>query len=298
MSPKTAGKKRIIWAVLTVMLCVTVFAVFFLKSENSFFNLPESDSSGVDFVKIIDVGQGDSILIRSNGLSALIDTGTEESTAELNTALYESGVEKIDVLMLSHLHSDHTGGVSGIFDGFKVENVILPELSTHSEGIYAAQLAINEVTRAGGGVYSAVQGMNFLLGDFEITVLASYGNMSDENDRSLIFMAELDGRKFLFTGDAEKKTERKLMEENIILDCDVLKVGHHGSNTSSGKDFLNAASPEYAAISVGAGNTYGHPHSQVIKAIENCGAEILRTDKRGDITFFVEKGKISIETEK
>lgn len=298
MSRRTAGKKRITAAILTVVLCITVFVAFFLKTENSFFSLPATRAEGEDYVKIIDVGQGDSILIQSNGYTALLDTGPEESANDLTAALYGSNVDKIDVLILSHLHSDHTGGVSGVFDSFKVENVILPELSTYSEGIYSAQLAINQVTGAGGGVYSAVQGMNFLLGDFEITVLASYGTMADENNRSLIIMAELDGKKFLFTGDAERKTERKLIEEKINLDCDVLKVGHHGSNTSSCQDFIKATTPELAAISVGKGNMYGHPHSEPLKALESVNAQIFRTDKVGDITFFVESGKIRVETER
>lgn len=298
MRRKTAGKKELTVAILTVMLCVTVFAILFVKSENSFFKLPEAYTSGEDFVKFIDVGQGDCILIHSNGLSALIDTGTDESAADINKVLYNCGIKKIDVLLLSHLHIDHTGGVAGIFEEFKVENLILPELSTYSEGIHSAQLAINEITKAGGGVYSAVQGMNFMLGDFEITILASYGKMLDENDRSLVIMAKIDKKKFLFMGDAERKTERKLIEENINLDCDVLKVGHHGSNTSSGKNFLKAVMPKYAVISVGKGNSYGHPHSEPLSGLKNIGAEILRTDKCGDITFYVQNGRIRLETEK
>lgn len=299
MTRKTAGKNRIAIAVLTAILCIAVFVVFLFKFEGSFFKLPNSsEKSGEDYVKILDIGQGDSILLYSNDYSALLDTGTEDGANDLSAALYGSGIEKIDVLILSHLHSDHTGGVSRVFEDFTVDNLILPELSTYSEGIYSAQLAINEVTKQGGGVYSAVQGMNFELGDFEITVLASYGAMLDENNRSLIIMAEIDGRKFLLTGDAEEKAEKALLKESINIDCDVLKVGHHGSNTSSCNEFLDAASPQYAAISVGKDNSYGHPHKETVKALKACGAEILRTDQSGDITFYIENGVIKPETER
>lgn len=298
MRRKTAGKKRIITAVLTAMLCIAVFVIFLFQSNNSLFHLPPSDSTGKDYVKIIDVGQGDSILICSNGYTALLDTGPAENANDLIEALYKSGIGKIDVLMLSHLHIDHTGGVSRIFETFSVENLILPELSTHSDGIYSAQLAINEVTKAGGGVYSAVQGMNFSLGDFEITILASYGKMEDENNRSLIIMAEIENKKFLFTGDAESQVEKELLKENINVNCDVLKSGHHGSSTSNSKAFLDAATPNYVAISAGKNNMYGHPHKEILEEFKKRGIKVFRTDKNGDITFYVEKGKITPEIEK
>ena len=111
-------------------------------------------------------------------------------------------------------------------------------------------------------------------------------------------MAELDGIKFLFTGDAEAKTEKALIEDGLNIDCDVLKVGHHGSSTSSSKEFLDKATPDYAAISVGKNNMYSHPSESVIDALEERGTRILRTDTDGDITFYVENGKIRTETEK
>lgn len=299
MTRKTAGKNRIVTAVLTAILCIAVFVIFLFESNHSLFNLSVSkNATGEDYVKIIDVGQGDSILIQSDGYSALLDTGPAEGANALSEALYKSGISKIDVLMLSHLHIDHTGGVSRIFEDFSVKNLILPELSTYSEGIYSAQLAINEVTKSGGGVYSAVQGMNFMLGDFEITILASYGKMDDENNRSLIIMAEIDDKKFLFTGDAETKVEKELLKESINVDCDVLKSGHHGSSTSNSKAFLDAATPNYVAISAGKNNMYGHPHKEILAEFKKRGAEVFRTDKNGDITFYIEKGKIIPETEK
>ena len=122
--------------------------------------------------------------------------------------------------------------------------------------------------------------------------------MTEENNQSVIVMAELDGIKFLFTGDAEAKAEQALLDEGINIDCDVLKVGHHGSSSSSSQSFLAAATPEYAAISVGENNIYSHPSSSVVSALEDCGAQILRTDTDGDITFYIENGEIRTETEK
>lgn len=284
--------------ILTVILCVTVFVLCLLFFENSLFRLNASSADGEDFVKFIDVGQGDSILIHSNGYSALIDTGPVESSVELSRSLRESNIEAVDVLILSHLHLDHSGGVPQIFEDFNVENIILPELSSFSDGIYSAELAINEVTRSKGKVYKASEGMNFELGDFDITVVDVYPNFVNENNQSVIIKAEIDGKIFLFTGDAEKETENKLVAKNKDINCDVLKVAHHGSNTSTTKDFLEKCSPDFGVISVGKDNTYNHPHRSTLEQLKNANVEIYRTDKQGDITFYIKDGNFDIKTEK
>lgn len=283
---------------ITAILCVAVFLLFALNAEVGFTLNGDNYGDGDDFIKIIDVGQGESILIASNGYYGLIDTGSSESSIKLSSSLLRSGVDKIDVLILSHLHLDHTGGVSQVFDDFTVDNLILPELSTYSEGIYSAQLAIDKVTRAEGNVYTAVQGMNFKLGDFEITVLMKFTHFIEENNRSLIIMAEKDGRKFLLTGDCETKAERALLKEGLNLKCDVLKVAHHGSSTSSCKDFLNVCNPKIAVISCGENNPYGHPHRETLNSFAQRKIPVYRTDKQGDITFSVVEGEIRIKTEK
>ena len=122
--------------------------------------------------------------------------------------------------------------------------------------------------------------------------------MSDENDRSVIVMAKVQGLEFLFTGDAGSKAEEQLLDEHIDISCDVLKVGHHGSSTATSDEFLAKAAPEYAAISVGEDNIYSHPSEEVVSALEYRGAEIFRTDTDGDITFLIENGEIVTETEK
>lgn len=298
MTAKPKNNNRIYIITATVLVCILIFALLFLAGNGDYFRFSNSNSSDTeDFVRIIDVGQGDCTLIKSNGYCALIDTGPVENENDLISALTEAEVQKIDVLILSHLHNDHTGGIAKLFETYTVDNLILPELSTFSEGIYMAELAINEVTAAKGGVYNAAAGMNFELGDFELTVLASYKAMTDENDRSVVVMAKIEDKKFLFTGDMEKKSEQKLLEQNINIDCDVLKVAHHGSNTSSTKEFLAAASPSYCAISVGLDNQYGHPHKNILNSLKTINSEIFRTDQCGDITFRIKDKKIEVNTE-
>ena len=280
--------------IITAMLCIAVL-LFCLISEFKKSSVPAD--SGEDYVKFIDVGQGDSILIHSNGYSALIDTGATQSENDLCMDLKDGGIERIDVLMLTHLHSDHTGGTRKILENFSVESLILPEISTFSDGLSYAQFAINHLTKLGKSVFTATQGMNFKIGDFTLTVLCCY-DMAEENNRSIVCMAEIYGIKFLLTGDAEKKTENALISDGINVDCDVLKLGHHGSNTSTGEKFLKFSTPSYAVISVGEGNSYGHPHKDVINALNERQIQIFRTDKQGDITFFIENGNLKTVTER
>ncbi len=251
-----------------------------------------------DFVKVLDVGQGDCTLIYSNGYSALIDTGTSDSAADVCLSLEEIGIEKIDVVLLTHLHSDHTGGAERLSKLFSIGSVILPEISIESEGLASAELLINDVTQNGGEVYNAKQGMNFKIGEFEITVLGVYNNMKDENNRSIISVAEIDGLKFIFSGDAEAVVEEKLLKEGLNLKCDFFKAAHHGSSTSNTTELLNQMKPKFTAISCGENNMYGHPHKEVLADFEYLGTEIYRTDYDGDITFNIKNGRIYADTEK
>lgn len=301
MNFKGLCNNRIIKAVITVILCISVFAVSFvlsgidLSTSALFGNSFDKNS---DFVRIIDVGQGDSILIYSNGYSALIDTGLSDAASDVCTALESCGIKSLDVLLITHLDSDHIGAAAGVTEIYGVKNLIMPEISSESEGIGTAQLVINRVVEADGNIYTAVQGMNFEIGEFEFTVLASFPKMADENNRSVITAAEIDGLKFLLAGDMEAKAEKALLGENLDLKCDVLKVGHHGSSTSSNMDFLKAVMPRYAAISVGQNNDFGHPHNEVISDLQYIGAKIYRTDTDGDITFYIENKRIVPKTEK
>ncbi|MGN0451145.1 MAG: ComEC/Rec2 family competence protein [Acutalibacteraceae bacterium] len=286
-------------ALLAVAVFITAFSRgVFGERLQQVFNPAAAFDTSTDFVKITDVGQADSILIYSNGCSAVIDVGTEDSVPDILEDLDSAQIKDIDALIVSHLHTDHAGGLPKLAKRREIDNLIIPELDNSAEAAQLVKTAKRTVTANGGNVYTAVQGMNFEIGEFTVTVLAYYGDMQDENNKSVIVMAEIDGIKFLFTGDAEAKTEKALLDEGLNIDCDVLKVGHHGSSSSCSQSFLKAATPEYAAISVGANNIYSHPNDSVISALENCGAQILRTDTDGDITFYVENGEIRTETEK
>ena len=251
-----------------------------------------------DFVKIMDVGQADAALIYSNGCSAVIDAGLTSSADDISADLRSADIKDIDALLITHLHMDHAGALAKVAMSFPIDNLIIPNRDSSAEAMPTVNEAEKRVVAEKGKVFTATEGMNFNIGEFEVTLLAYFPDATKENDRSVITMAKIGNRKFLFTGDAEKATESDLLTEKLNIDCDVLKVGHHGSNSSSTAAFLKAASPEYAAISVGKDNMYSHPSNKTVTALKNCGAKVYRTDKNGDISFYVENGNIRVETEK
>ena len=300
---KRPSKRKIAVSATTAL----TLAIFIIAFANKVFGdkfrstlapaAPDFDKTQ-DFVKIMDVGQADAALIYSNGCSAVIDAGLTSSADDISADLKGADIKDIDALLITHLHMDHAGALAKIAMSFPIDTLIIPTRDSSAEAMPTVNEAEKRVVAEKGKVFTATEGMNFNIGEFEVTLLAYFPDATKENDRSVITMAKIGNRKFLFTGDAEKATEADVLAEKLNIDCDVLKVGHHGSNSSSTAAFLKAASPKYAAISVGKDNMYSHPSNKTIVALKNCGAEVYRTDKNGDISFYVENGNIRVETEK
>ncbi len=279
-------RKRLIKSVALIFaLCVIILAGKFFTGQISV------NETGEDFVAVLDADQGDSILICSNGRSALIDTGKEMNSRALLTEIRSYGVKELDALIISHSHEDHAGGAEYLLERMNTQNVVIPEFKS-DENVDELNSAI---TRSGAEIFTATEGMVINIGDFELTVLYADNEDKDVNNRSLIIMADIEGKKFLFTGDAEAAAEKELIANGINFDCDVLKVGHHGSRSSSSMEFLEIATPKYAAISVGENNSYGLPDEDVIERLEKFGAKVTRTDYVGDIVYTIQNGKIIME---
>lgn len=288
------------------VLCLVAIIVTVTFSESfgvpawsdilSFVGGKEIPQTEEDFVRFIDVGQGDSILISSNGYNALIDFGNQSDFgSELLNSLRSYGVKRLDCVFLSHYDTDHVGGGSKTVGAIETKYAVLPELDDRSDnGFTNFQYALEESETE---IYPVKLGTVVNIGDFEITVLAYNRDAENSNDKSVVLMAEISGKKFLFTGDVGSSVEKQILADKINIDCDVYKAAHHGSRNSNSKEFINAASPEFAVFSVGASNSYGHPHSEVTENLESVGAKIYRTDKSGDITFKIENGKITVETQ-
>ncbi len=289
----TALKRKIIGLTVGIALLISfVLSVgdgVYLPNWNSVYSIfklaPELGER--DFVRFIDVDQGDCILIYSNNKVALIDTGPEESARKLVKKLDRYGIKKIDYLFFSHIHNDHVGGTEILLENFEVGELIMPNILDNPEGAQIANSSAAYISHNGGLVKTAYKGMEIELGDFDIEVLAYYPEMEEENDRSVIMMISKNLVDFLFVGDAEGNAEKQILKDYVKINCEVLKVGHHGSSTSTTKEFLERCTPDDAVISCGYNNFYMHPHDETIGRLEKAHIKFYRTDYQGDITFEV-----------
>ena len=240
----------------------------------------------------IDVGQGDAALIRTEKGDILIDAGTNSSEDELKAYLDSLGVTDIEYAVFTHPHEDHIGGADMILNTYNVKNVVLPDATATSKTFERMMDAI-EAEKC--EVIMAAPDKTFKVGDLTCTILAPIGTAYTElNNYSVVIRAEYGDTSVLFTGDAEVYAEKEMLERYFLkglLDCDILKVGHHGSDTSSSQAFLDAVTPVHAVISVGEGNTYDHPKQEILSRYEAMKLEIHRTDKEGSIVFTTTGGE-------
>ena len=253
------------------------------------FLIPYFDNS--KYVEFIDVGQGDSILIKENKKSILIDTGGRRNNEIFfNTTkpiLKSSGINKINTLIISHGDYDHMGEAINLVNNFKVEKVILNcgELNDLEQDLIKV-LAKKKIP-----YYSCIKELNIDNNKLYFLQTNLYDN---ENDNSNVIYTEIDGYKFMFMGDASITTEKEILDKYNLPNIDVLKVGHHGSRSSSSKEFINEINPKYSIISVGKNNKYGHPNKEILDNLKE--SKIYRTDEDGSIIFKIKNNKLKIET--
>ena len=239
--------------------------------------VPASDTLTVHF---IDVGQADCALLECDGKFMLIDGGNVDDSSLVVSYLQKVGVEELEAVVCSHAHEDHVGGLPGVLAVFPTKAVYAPT-RTYSSKCFDDFLYYTD--QQGLSVTIPKVSDTISLGDSTATVLGPVKSYADPNNTSIVLMVQFGENKFLFTGDMEVEAENDMLDAGAKVKADVLKVGHHGSNTSTGYRFLYEVDPTYAIISVGAGNTYGHPHDEPMSRLRDADAMIFRTDELGSI---------------
>ncbi len=244
-------------------------------------------ASGTLEVYFFDVGQGDSELIRlPGGENILIDAGTSSTEDELVGELRSLGAETLDLVVATHPHADHIGGMAAVIDAFDVRQVVMPRVSeSDTPTTKTYENLLQSIADKGLTITPAEPGDELLSsGGAVLTVLAPNGeDYGDLNNYSVVLRLTYGEDSFLFTGDAEEASEEEMLSLDWPLTATVLKCGHHGSETSTSPAFLDAVSPQYAVISCGVDNDYGHPDAVTLEKLEAAGAEVFRTDRQGTI---------------
>ena len=250
----------------------------------------DSELSG-DLLKVnfIDVKQGDSIFIElPNKKTILIDAGERNQANKVINYIDTLGYSKIDYVVGTHPHTDHIGGLESVIKKYDIDNIYMPKKSSNSATFINL---LNAIKNKGLKINTAKSGVNIINNDnLKVDILAPTKEYSDSNNSSAVIKITYINRCFLFMGDAEIESEKSISD----VECDVVKIGHHGSDTSSGNDFVKKTKAKYAIISVGANNLYHHPYESTIKKWESIGAEVLRTDELGDIVISTDGNDIEI----
>ena len=239
----------------------------------------------------LDVGQADSILIQNGDANMLIDAGNNEDGKKLVSYFQSLGIETFQYVIGTHAHEDHIGGMDDIIDNFDIDTFYMPDAITTTATFESVldSLEAKNIAFQTPSIDSI-----FKLGNATIDVLYVGTDNSDLNNTSIVLKLTYGNTSILFMGDAEKEVETIIEKKDIS--ADVLKVGHHGSNTSSSKTFLEKVNPSYAIISVGTGNSYGHPSNTTIQNLENQNIQIYRTDENGTIIMTSDGTDITFQT--
>lgn len=244
------------------------------------------DLSGSIYVDFIDVGQADSCAIITPHKDVIvIDAGEKKDASQIINQLNKYEFEDIDLMILSHPHADHIGGAETLLNTYPVSEVLMSSFPATSK-LFSSLLDCldnNDIRTT-----QATKGMIYYIDGVNIEVIAVDTNIKDNNNSSIVCKVSYGDIDMLFTGDAEIETEKVILDSGVNIDCEILKVGHHGSDTSTSEGFLDVISPELCIISVGEGNSYGHPSQNILKQLQNKNIEYYRTDESGTIELEID----------
>lgn len=279
-----------LWIVL--LICLLVLSLSGCVSQETTAAPAMGDELTVWF---LDVGQADAAVLQCGGQTMMIDGGNAADSDYIYAWLQNNGITTIDTMVCTHAHEDHVGGLSGALAYANVEAAYAPVTQAETK---VFQSFVHQLETQAVSLSIPSPGDTICLGDAKVEFLGPVEAYTNVNNTSLVLRVDYGQTSFLFTGDMEKSAEQDLMDSGAYLAADVLKVGHHGGDTSSGADFLAAVAPDYAVISVGANNDYGHPRVPVLQRLQSEGANVYRTDLLGTICCKSDGQTVTVSFEK
>lgn len=250
-------------------------------------------------VYYLDVGQSDCTIVICDGEVLMIDTGSLRRINTIRQSMHTLNIHSIDYMVITHQHDDHMGSASELINDVPVENFIMPKLAESNNitdnktyNILINTLADKDINRI-----PSQECESFMLGDALVEILSPTVQSNNINNMSIVLKITYGETEFLFQSDAETKIENDLIRSDYDIDVDVLKIGHHGSKTSSSEKFLNVTSPEFAIISSGARNTYSHPNKKILDRLEEFEIYTFVTSLDGDIAVSSDGNTIKVHTQ-
>ena len=314
----TKAQKKKLFSILVVLVVVCIAGFLYHRGESiqplvEYFpfleeifpqesvpaGAPVMDGAGLR-VHILDVGQADCILIQGPEKVLVIDGGESGDASTIIQYLQKQGVERIDYYLNTHPHSDHYGGITQVMQAIPTGEFFhhpVPEEHTPTTRSYQKLIQYLLDSKTKTTVLDPGDTLD-LGGGAVLTILAPLEGYEDMNNNSLVGRLTFGERAFLFTGDAEKKSEKAILESGVELSADVYSIPHHGSNTGMTQKFLDQVKPQYATISVGKDNDYGHPHRDTIQRLSEGEIPCLRTDLLGNIVFETDGKTLSLSTDR
>lgn len=248
--------------------------------------LAAGDSESAPFsATMLNVGQGLSVLIQSDGHNMLYDGGNRAHSSYVVAYLQQHGIDSLDYMVASHYDEDHIAGLVGVLNTTPVSTILCPDYQADSK-IYESFVKGEETS--GAQIEHPDAGEEYLLGDAKIEVLQDDSSLEEANNRSIAVKVSYDTFSMLLTGDAEQEAEEEMICSGQDLHADLYVAGHHGSSSSSSQDFLTAVDPSYVWISCGAYNSYGHPHKETMEKLEKDGIQMFRTDRQGEVSVYTD----------
>lgn len=313
MSRSSSRHKRRVWRILVagiVLAAVAITANSWLAqplvpaltwshlAEWSGLHHSRALPEGTLQVHFLDVGNADAALICTNDCQWLIDGGEPADGPQVVDYLRGQGVDRLDCVVATHPDADHIGGLPDVLEAFPVEKVLMSFMDEdNTPTSYTYEKLLSTLLKQDIPVTEARPGQRYSLGEASVDILGPMDSYQESNNMSVVCRLTFGNRRFLMMGDAEEQAETDLLKSGTDIQADVLKVGHHGSHSSTSAAFLKAVSPCHAVISCGKGNRYGHPHPDTLALLQRQGINVWRTDTQGTVVMTTDGVKLSVAVE-